>query len=887
MSNIRVSPNEPNPTHHIALVDREGRKLGLILSDDSAQPARQFSKNPVETTAQKQTSGASSYDAFDYPYSPVVQDDWSGGRANKDFERDSTRFLDSYRAKTGRSNVAFAGPQERFISGTRSVMENVPAGSGVMWRTLTNENRYIYRRFQIPATGGFSAQKLWILSRIKGQPAELQIELRADAAGAVGNVLANITVTTDSLNDVLSEWINEIVSTNTYYLNGSTFYWLVIYAQETDNKDSNWMIGVKNATGSTYYSADFTANPTVANFDLYFRITPVESSRSCVMFEYQEQQYFILNPESGTPQLFMAGDRGCADPNTGQLSRLNDSTKTGWANMTQAGGVVVIIDGPGKDESQPWRTITKSYNGYCYVDADWKIEHTINTVYVILNPAVTEITGHGLTAPVTDVLVTTTGIVLFAQGDNVNIRRMREYNNAGTWTREFADDGTNKAVFLKYKPQAKKIVKANNTDSNGDVSIALADPVAWATASHTFGTAVPIDSKYRKINNMIVYPDTGGNEAVWVMKTDIPYIAPGSGNPYPINLPEMRNVRSPYNGRAVLAHGVYLLWSLQQGLERFYGSQIDDIGPNLDEGLPTNRRGPIVSMLGYPGKFFVAIDAGSTGYSSIMDSDGWHERYRAPKSQRIGSLGFQVVPGPQPDRLWFYQGNDLMYLPFPSDTANELEDVNYPYTHEYAITLSRMHAGMFDVQKLIKLIKLQSENLQTDATGESVTWFELDYRTDDASAWTTIDTTFTESPTQSVDLTGMFGLVGKRLQLRVRGYTTDPYKSPVLVAVIVSAVLRTDVKYMYPMQFRLMDYEPLLAAGEQDNMKATSKLKMLEDWADSSTKSMLRMESISPLFHGRVIFLNPPTTRQILYRDQDGNEFKRDVLICTASAQEA
>jgi hypothetical protein len=880
---IRVSPDEPHPTHHIQLTDRANRTIGIILCDDKGQPLKQFSKIPVETTAQKQTSGSSSYADYDYPYSPIVQDDLSGGRGSLDFERDSTKYFDSFRTKSGRANKAFAGPQETYVTGLRAGLQSMPgdANSGVTWREMTGDNRYIYKRIQHSA--GFTVGLAWLLVRIKGAPANLTIAIHADSAGSVGSEVASVAVPYTRMADVLSEWINETLS---QALTGGTYYWLVIHADAGDGSEKHWKVGVKNAVGS-YTSSAFSATPGAATFDLYYHLTPAQTEKNCIPFEYLEQQYFVISGESGAPTLWMAGDRGAADANTGTLDRLVDATKSWTANM-HAGKIVMVIDGPGKEEEQPWRQVVSNAGTYLVVDANWKIEHTTATVYVILGADVTEITGHGLTAPVTDVQVTTTGIVLFAQGDSVNIRRFREYNNAGAWTREFADDGTNKATFLDYKPQAKKIVKANNADAAGDVSIALADPVAWATAGHTFAAAIPIDSKHRKITGTIVYPDTGGTEALYVFKVDIPFVVPATGNPYPINLAEMRTVRSANNGRASLVHNVYLFFSMQQGLQRYYNGQIDAVGPDLGEGLPSNRRGPIVALQGYPGKYFAAIDAGASGYSSILDSDGWHERYRAPLGQRIKAMSFQVIPGAQVDRLWIYQGNDLLYVPFPSETANELEDAAYPYTPEFAVILSRMHAGIFDVQKIIKKIKLQTEGLEIDSTnGNRVCWFELDYRLNELEEWTPLNDAFTESPTQMVDLTKQLGIAGKRIQFRVRGYTTDCTKTPVLLAIIVGAVIRTDVKYMYPMQLRLVDHEPLLSGRADDPLTAAEKLKIIEDWADSSTDSMLMMRSVSTLFDDKVIFLNPPTTRQILYKGQDGNDFKKDVFICSASMQEA
>lgn len=889
---IRCSPTEPNPTHHIALSDRSGKKIGLLLCDDEGKPIinPRFQKTRVDTTALKQTSGNSGYADYDYPYSPIVQDDLSGGRGSSDFERDSTKYYDSFRAKSGRANKAYAGPQESYAKGLRTFMQTMPGS--VRWQTLTENSRYLYKRFQVET--GFTAARIWIRTRIKGQPGDLTVAIYNDNSGSVGTLVDDITVPYTRKEDVLAEWLNELISGGA--LTTSTYYWIVVYGASSDSQKDHWKIAVKNQAGTSFTSTTFTSTPTAATVDLYYRLTPADSEKTCIPFEYQEMQYFVVSGASGAPQIFMAGYRGAADDNSADMTKLNDATQT-WTTDELVGGIALVIDGPGKEEAQPWRRITANVGTVATVDSPWLVTHTTSTVYVILLDKVREITGHGLTAPVTDVLVSTTGIVYFCMGDSVTVRRLRAFNDAGTW-KDFdnascqADEtATTKAVYMIYKPQAQKIVIGNNSDASGNVSVSTmsnASVPAWGTAL-TWSAAVNVDSKFRRINGMIVYPDAAGTEAVWVFKTDIPFIVPASGNPYPVNLPEMRVVRSNYNGAALLTHGVYIYFSMQYGLTRYYNGQFDDIGPNLGEGLPTKRRGPIVAMQEYPGKFFVAIDAGSSGYSSVMDSDGWHERYRAPYGQRIKTMAFQVLPGPTLDRLWLYQGNDLVVLPFPSETVNELEDASFPYTDEFAVTLSRMHAGMFDVQKLVKIIKLQTENLSRDeTTGDPVCWFEIDYRLNEETEWQSFDEQFVESPTQSINLIENLGIAGKRLQLRVRGYTSNNLISPVLIAIIVSAVIRVDVKYMYNIQFLVADMERSLGFEPIESaMSAAEKLAYIEAWSDASSDSMLKMESVSILYHDKVVFLNPPDTRQVLVKEEDGNEFKRNVLICNASVQEA
>jgi hypothetical protein len=884
---IRVSPTELNPTHHFSIQHRNGKKLGLTVCNPDGTPKSLYDpdiyrETPVTTTAQKQTTGASSYDIFDYPYSPIVQDDLSGGRGAMDFERDNTKFFDSFRTLSGRANKAYAGPLEQYTSGLRSQDQNVPGS--VDWVQMTGENTYLYKRFQ--ATGTYTAGRVWPLLRRMGIPADLTVRLHSDDAGALDAQLATITVPASRMNDILSEWLNEALSAA---ISSGAFYWLVIFSGEGDNNDKHWKAAVKEQTGTTYATAAFTATPTAADFDLYFRLTPADVENTCNPFEYKEGQYFVISPPSGAPKLYIAGDRGTADANTAQLNKLIDATKN-WEVDEWAGFPVQITDGLGKLEPQPWRTIVSNTAGELVVDEDFTITHNTTTEYVIHGTKLTELTGHGLTAPVTSVLVTTKGIILFAQGDSVNIRRAKFETAVGTWTASYADDGTNKAVFLAYKPQAQKIVIANNNDASGNVSVAFGAPVDWATASHTFAAAIPVDSKYRRINGLIVYPDLNGTEQALAFKTDLPFWVPESAtNPYPMDIEEMKTVRSQFNGRNPIRNGVYLLFPMLQGLERYYNAQIDDIGPNLGEGLPANRRGPIAAMQGYPGKYFVAIDAGSSGYSSILDSGGWHERHRAPKGQRILAMTFQVTPGSGLDRLWVYQGNDLIWLPFPSDSTNELEDANYPYTPEFAVELSRMHAGQYDVQKIVKKIKLQTDALEVDAnTGKPICWFELDYRLNEDD-WITIQDVFQDSPTQEVDFTSIYGISGKRLKLRLRGYTRDSSKTPVFLAIIVSAVIIVDNKFFYgPVTVKCEDDEKVKGAREEDDeYTAAEKRQMLKDWADASNDSMLLLRSAASLCDNKMIFMNYGGGKQIGFKNLDGSPFTSDTYLVDLTFQEA
>lgn len=879
---IRVSPTEPKPTHHVSLEDRKGRKVGLILVDSKGKNRPAFRRSPVDRTSFKTASGNMTYADFDYPYTPIAQDNWMGGRASLDFERDTTRFLDSYRLRTSKSNKVYLGPQEQYTSGAHlAMMHSVP--KSVRFHVLTGTKIRLAKRFQ--ATSTFTAGHLWVMLKRAGQPANVTLRILTDSTGSPGSEVDSVEVAYTRMPDILSEWVVSAVSAA--IATGSN-YWVEVEASSTDTSEKHWEVAVKGTAGSTKVWNGTTWES--VNFDLYFRLTEGGSDSTIIPFAYQEQQYVVISGSSGAPKIYMNGDRGAADANTGQLNKLIDATKD-WPADVLTGAVCMIIGGPGRLEDRPYRVVEGNDNNTLDFSSDpWTLEHTTATEYVVIGADFWQEIGagapwgtHGLTAPVTDVLVSSQGVVYFCMGDTVNIKRHRQYNNSGTWTADWADDGTNKAVFLAYSAQQQKIWRGQNSDATGIVSVSSSDPKAWAS-NLDFAAVKAVGSKYVRITRLGVYLDDGWDEAIWAMKEDIPYIVPSSGNPYPLGAMEMATVRSLKNGRAVMWFDYKFYFSLMNGLEEYYDGKLRDMGPTVDEGMPPGRQGPVVALLGYPGKFMAVIDAGADGYSSILmyDKGGWHEHYRAPKGRRIRSVWFQVLPGPTPDRLYFYQGNDLMWLPFPSETLNELDDSAYLFTHEGAIEFSRMHAGMMDTLKLVKSLKLMTENL-----AKGVCWIEADYRLDSETDWTPFPQMFYESPVQEVGLEDIFGLAGKRIMLRLRFYTTDASQTPVLMALVLEAVSRIKVKRLYDLATRVADNDKDLQ-GEPDDIKAAmEKLALLEEWTDDTALSMLRMRSTDPLYDDRLVFLQPTAEHLLREKQVPDDERQNPAWLVTLTAQDA
>lgn len=866
MTTPTASPTNLNSTHHVTLIDRDGVKVGLILCDDAGNPKPTFNKRPIDRTALKTTSGNSGYSDFQPPYSPITQDDWSGGRSGLDFERDGTKFYDSFRVNTHRNNKAFLGPQEQYSYGYKSIGYRVPSRYTVFGYPSSTVITWT-------ASANYTIARISLLIKRVGTPtADLTLSLRK----ADNTVLDTETLTVANVADYIAEW--QAVPFSASIVSGTT-YKIVVTSSNAD-ASNRWEFG--HATPTTALDANYAC----------YIIETADVDDKAIFYEYKGQQYMVLSSahiagiSTAAPTLWMNGDRGAADSNALGKLYLNDATKA-WTVNQWAGCIVKIVQGVGKDEVTQYRRIVSNTATALEMDSIWGIAQDTTTEYVILGSEVwREITGHGLTVPVTDVLVTGE-IVYFAQGDSVFMRSHREYNNAGTWTESDWNAEATYAVYLAYQPLANKIWRAQNSDATGIVSVSSATPAAYGT-DLSFAAVIAVGGKYEFINGIEVYPNDAGTEALWVYKEDLPYVVTTTAQG--IKLPEMLAARSRKNGASTLVWGVYTFFTLGNGLQRYYSGSIEDLGPNVGEGLPSGRQGPIISLLGYPGRVLAIVDGGSTGYSSLLErsGSGWHEVYRSPYGQRLKAMALQVIPGSTIDRLWLYQGNLAIWLPFPSDATSELSDTAYKYTHEGALILSRMHAGMFDTQKLIKNIKIWTDELESGIA------INVDYRLDDATTWTQLTGTLITSPVSTLDCTSVFGISGKRIQLRIRFSSNDNTKTPILLAAIVEAVIRTQIKYMYDLTFRVIDNEPTLIARDMDNMSITAagqsavtKLAQLEAWADADTDSMLYMESTSPLYHGKYIFLNPPATRQIAVDADYTKQWTGNAFVCLATAQEA
>lgn len=848
---IIVEPGIEFPTHHVSLSDGDNT-IGLILCDaqGNANP-HAITRSPVPRTAMKTTSGNQKYSDFEPPWSPVSQDDWSGGRGYEDFDLDVTRYSDAWRANTMHGQV-FLGGQDTYTTGYRSQNYSLPGS--VKWvDIITGDNSYLAVKFT--ASANYDATSIYLWLKRHGTPTDdLIVELCSDNAGNPDAVLQDAEIDTDDITDTVS--VMQKITISAESLASGTAYWIKVYS-ENGSTDHHWSIGVNNTSGTSKYSSDGLVWGNAA-FDLYYRITAADVTARIKLFQYKRAQYAIYNRTSDAPLLYINGDRGVADSNAGALGTLVDASKS-WTVDEFAGCVVLLTNGPGANEPQPWRVITSNTATALTVDDSWLITHTTDTEYVILGSNKwTLVAGHGLTVDVTDILVIN-GICYLAQGDSVNMRRMRWYNNAGTATYAYAADGTNKAVHLCPVRDSTtgnyEIWRSNNLSA---ITVSKSEVKAWGVDLVFAGTVTFTDDS----GNITGLTEYGFNDKLlWVFREGTIY-AIVEGKPDEIPLREMRSAAEYTNGSVHLNHNVYLYFNFGDGLERYYNSLLDDVGPNRDDGLPDNRQGVISCAAGYPGRIFIGVDA-VDGYSSVLckgdggdSGSGWYEIYRAPAAgQRVWDIAFQPIPGSTIDRFWVAVGNDLVWLPVPSGTKKPTKESAYRYTHESVIESGYVYVGLYDIYKFFHSLKIFSENLE-----EGTCWVEVDYRTDTDTDWIPIRDFYEVSPMHEITFTDDYGVNGKRIQIRLRLQTADNSITPIIKGTVIENVSRVPVKYSFSFAYRNFDNDVDLW-GEKEILTVAERQNLLDTWANELTPLVFR--SMFGRYDDRIVFIDPAELQTI------------------------
>ncbi|MBW8012500.1 MAG: hypothetical protein FVQ83_14890 [Chloroflexi bacterium] len=843
MTNVKVGVGQRNPSHDLSLSD--GVQTWGLRLDGGPRAIQEIPETP---STLRFSGGGTKFGDWTPGYSHIEQRTAVGGRGLDDFSLDATRFFDSHNLFSMLDGKIIPALQWKFASGLRTALKDLPGDMD--WQALTGNERYAATLFTVGGSNmGADNVEVW-LRRI-GSPGALKIEIWAND-GANPLVLitsASASVTVSEITDFISQFYTVDLSAAADLI-ASTEYWVVVYGASTDNAANHWELGV-NAGGSGSKDSSDGSTWAGATFTMYYRISDADIDRIWHFFEFGGALYAISGSTphrlhtSTASTLLMNGERGVAT--AGGNTTLTDSNKGmdgSWDDDQWNGWYIKIVAGTGKGQH---RLISDTISaGVITVSTAWGLNPSTDSEYVIYGgdawQDISPGSGDQIDSVVTSVAVIDS-IAYFAQGPGTNILSM-QFDETGTPTHDFADDGTNKAdiLYTHYDPvDGPQMWRAEN--DSVDVSRATA-----VTHGNTlaYGTEIEVGDSSFLITNMLSF-----DGQLLIFKVDGEY-ALSNHRVTKMNI-GLDLIKSENNGQAVLVHNTELVFSWGGfALQRQAGRDLASIGPDNGTGLPSGRGGKIAALASHPAGLFACVDGGGSNTSSLLFYNnsrfGWHEIFRAWGSgKRVQNIFWQDNPGTRP-RLWISVNGDIVYQEWPKKTLNPLEDSGINFQHEAVLVCADIDMGAARLPKFIKEVTLISQKL---TTGIEVA---LEYQLDEdigTAAWTQAET-FYSSPEDTLSINR--GNV-RSIRYRLRLLTNDADAPPIVQASILEGFARTPLKYQWNMRVKVGDNQ-LTLAGTKDH-DPDAFMTWLKDAARQAKR--IHMRANWEQMDDKLVIVEPPT----------------------------
>lgn len=399
-------------------------------------------------------------------------------------------------------------------------------------------------------------------------------------------------------------------------------------------------------------------------------------------------------------------------------------------------------------------------------------------------------------------------------------------------------------------------LRADVDDGAFDISI-------WGSILMVGGKGLPYKSWHsfeagEVINSMIEYAGGGGETTMkpWILTDrDVYFIEDDIIKP--IYLRELHEFKHPRNGEGVVVADVYLYFNIGERIQRYYAGQLDNIGPDVDYGLPEERQGIPASLAAYPGMLIAAFDAGDSGYSHVMyrRNHGWHELYRSPVvGNRIRNI--LVVPRSDSfDRLYISEGSEVLWVPL---TLNSETETDFPYSYHGHIQTSRIYGTLRETRKYFHSFEVIQAYHQENTASGAVN-IRVYYRTSNQSDWSLISD-FDTVPREENQI-GAYDKGGPWVQFLIELETSDREFSPVYVAGVLDAVERIVVKDAYSYNIVLFEGKAQNLDKGEDDLTGVEIKALLDAWADQELPVLLN--SNSAFEDGKYVFVEPVRGRLI------------------------
>ncbi len=686
MSVVDVSPVTAEPTHHISLSDGKVTLGFIAVKSDGTPDYGTIRRTPYPRSTLKSSSSDSGLSETRPPYGEFSRTDWSGGFGQENAEDDRTKFLFSRKlwlmaggkilpAPRLQRSLSVDNPKTDALNGTNfgtvTKLLMVP-GTSYAWRIQTDAGG-------IASVSGITARiHVNVHSNSLFQQSD-SISLRFYNS-AVGDAHPGTPFSPERIITALLDYSDDEVG---FYIPGgvnlaaNTYYFLAFSVSGNNKSDAYFLLD--STVPSTAFSVSTDGGVTWTNpagyllpLDIGIRVSQYPPTE--IPFKYKRNEWSVLNANNGSTKsvrVFRNGDYGVCTASAA-WTELDDTSKN-WTVDMWKGATVAILTGTKAGKTVK---ITSNSATALYCSLSDELQPPAGSEYVIYDTDVWyEITGHGLTYPVSSVCVTNEDVIYFAMGSVANIRRTGWYNNAGVWTSRGWADETTKADLLTFCwDQAKKSViwRALNGSK----------PLVSRAAVPAWGTAIPWETDISIGNDSPIKAITYYDGKLAIRKSDsIWMIQDGLPDMLSINMSRY-STESGINNMAVFSP--YLVFPYNNKVQRLLGQ----LAENMNLELPVGYRGEPVSFVAIPNGLFVGINAATATaatYSGVyVYHDGaWFTVAHLPSHVKLLAIDYERVEFGY-DRLWIFSDSGWYYIRIPRDwdysrdaTADQYQYENY------------------------------------------------------------------------------------------------------------------------------------------------------------------------------------------------------------------
>lgn len=822
--------------------------LGFTCVDANGQERslRQWGRVPMQRTSMKTGTGNLKYSDLEPPFYAAAQDDWAGGRGALTLLDDPTKCQDENGLMTWIPKKVTLGPlahtsystpgmsYETYQEAAKVKLSTVyddpdTDGMGMFAQTFTTTEGRVVTGVRIRM---MSADFCQSAARVRltgvdgsGKPNLLDVKATTRATqfwdGGAGFALGWVFAGTGQFD----------FDAGAVYLAAGTYAIVVDLSVKYENESIYWY-GDGNAGysgGQAWGWHQDVGDWSAVSIDLNFRLQIDYEGSACKFFTYLGGLYAAMSYGDQTTLRRRCVHRKVVSVPS-RTSVMFDSGVTFTSSWI--GETIRIVSGTGAGQSRKITAVPTAQ--MLTIGAAWDVPPDTSSVATVTTP--TWDTVGGFAGRVCGVCVTGE-VVYFALGPTQYIQRMRWDSSSQTYGT--AADGTNKAealVLFRDTANTPCLWRGLNYE------VSNAGLQAWGTAL-TFGTAIRVGSGDSRITSVAVYDDrlfVGKEDGIWAIESSVPRQVPV----------DFSSLRSSGNCKRMIAWNLFLIFPLLHGLERLYGTQVDDFGPNKGEGLPSGRNGPIVDLLPLPGMVLAVVDGGNTGYSSIMlyNTLGWHEVIRGAQNGRMAGVWYEVLADGE-IRLWYNEGGSLCYANMSALTFDRSLDSRMDYAATGEMVTLWAGTDLADVPKIWHEVAIFWER-----AGATLTLY---YQRDNETAWTSVGSTTTDGVVRFA----LGNVSAKRLRLKIglaRGSTTT--QTPVLHAITIEAVGRVGVKHAYQTH-AVLEPQAVTVNGRADGVDVAEVLAKLDAWSGATTALTLRHTLAE--FDSKTVVLEPVAYRLV------------------------